>query len=93
MTISAASASRCSSAFLRRVVDVDVAFGCARDDHDAHAGHCGAGRVRAVRGRRDQDDVAPRLAAIAVIGADDHQPGELALCARSSAAARRPANR
>ena len=38
-----------------------------------------AGRVGAVRRRGNQHDVALRVAAIAVIGADHHQPGELAL--------------
>ena len=51
----------------------------ARDDDDAHAGHDGAGRVGAVRRRRNQHDVAVGLAAIAVVRADHHQAGELAL--------------
>ena len=38
-----------------------------------------ARRVGAVRRRRDQHDVAVRVAAVAVVGADHHQPGELAL--------------
>ena len=42
-------------------------------------GHRRARRVGAVRRRRDQDDVALRVAAVAVVGADRHQAGELAL--------------
>ena len=33
-----------------QIVDVDVSLRRARDDDDAHAGHDGAGRIRAVRG-------------------------------------------
>ena len=53
--------------------------GRAGDDDDAHAGHDGAGRIGAVRRRRNQHDVALRVAAVAVIGANHHQAGELAL--------------
>ena len=40
------------------VVHVDVAGFLAGDDHDAHAGHAGAGRIGAMRGGGDQADVA-----------------------------------
>ena len=43
-----------------QVGDVDVAVRRGRHDHHAHAGHRGAGRVGAVRRRRDQHDVAVR---------------------------------
>ncbi len=42
-------------------------------------GHRRARRVGAVRRRRDQHDVALGIAAIAVVGADRHQAGELSL--------------
>ncbi len=62
-----------------QVVDVDVAVRRRGDDDDAHAGHRGARRIRAVRRRRDEHDVAVRLAAVAVIRADHHQARELTL--------------
>ena len=62
-----------------QVVEVDVAVVVAGDDDHAHAGHHGARGVGAVRGRRDQADVAARVAARAVVGADRQQAGELAL--------------
>ena len=48
-------------------------------DHHRHASHRGAGRVGAVRGCRDENDVALALAARAVVGADDQQAREFAL--------------
>ncbi len=59
--------------------DVDVALFRVRHHHDAHPGHDRAGRIRAVRRRRDEHDVARRLAAIAVIGANHHQARVLPL--------------
>ena len=50
-----------------------------RDHHDPHAGHHGGRRIRAVRTRRDQADVAPLVAARAVVGPDGQQTGQLAL--------------
>ena len=62
-----------------QVGDVDVAGLVAGDDDDPHAGHDGAGGVGAVRGARDQADVALLVAAGVVVAADGQQPGELAL--------------
>ena len=81
MTISAASASRCSSALASQIGDVDVAVRVASPTTTTlHAGHDRARRIGAVRRRGNQHDVALRARrAIAVIGADHHQAGELAL--------------
>ena len=46
-----------------QVGDVNVALGVARDGDDFHAGHDGAGGVRAVRGGGNQTDVAMRFVA------------------------------
>ena len=62
-----------------QVGHVNVAVGVARDGDDFHPGHDGTGGVRAVRGGRDQADVAMRLAARFVIRADDEQSGVFAL--------------
>ncbi len=62
-----------------QIVDVDVAARVAGDHHDVHARHAGGGRVGAVRGGGDQADLAVRLAARGVIGADGQQPGIFAL--------------
>ena len=62
-----------------QVGDVDVAVACARDDHDAHAGHHRACRVGAVRRGGYEHDVACSLATIAVVRANDHQAREFAL--------------
>jgi hypothetical protein len=42
--------------------EVDVAVGVALDDHDLEAGHDRRGGVGAVRGDRDEADVAVRVA-------------------------------
>ncbi len=62
-----------------QVVEVDVAGLVARHDDDAHPGEHGRCRVRAVRRRRDQADVAPQVTAGAVVTADREEPGEFAL--------------
>ncbi|GAA3420669.1 hypothetical protein GCM10018952_64670 [Streptosporangium vulgare] len=60
------------------VVDVHVALVVTGDHGHAHARHHGARGVGAVGGRGDQADVAARLAARGVVGADRQEPGELA---------------
>ena len=65
-----------------QIGDVDVAVRVGGHDDDLEPGHHGAGGIRAVRGRRDQHDVALRVAARVVIRANRHQAGELALRAR-----------
>jgi hypothetical protein len=62
-----------------QVGEVDVAVRVALGDHDLHAHHLRRGRVGAVRALRDQADVALRLAAAGVPGADGQQTGVLAL--------------
>ncbi|KGS64740.1 hypothetical protein X979_6101 [Burkholderia pseudomallei MSHR7527] len=62
-----------------QVGDVDVALRVARDHHDLHAGHVRRRRVRAVRGRRNQADIAVAFAARFVIRMDDEQARVLAL--------------
>ena len=46
-----------------QIGDIDIAVRVAGHHHDLHAGHAGGGRIGAVRGGRDQADVAMRLAA------------------------------
>ncbi len=65
-----------------QILDIDIAVIVAIDDHHAHAGHRRAGRVGAVRGTRDQADVARILVARAVVMTDCEQPGIFALRAR-----------
>ena len=67
------------SGLCSKIVEIDVSVLRARDDDHSHAGHDGARRIGAVRGGRDQDEVAMRVAAIQVIFADHHQAGEFAL--------------
>ena len=62
-----------------QIIDVDVAARIARHHHDLHAGHAGRSRIGAVRGRRNQADLAVRLAARGVIAADREQAGIFAL--------------
>ena len=62
-----------------QIVEVDVAVLVAGHDDHAHAGHHGAGGVRAVRAGRDQAHVALLVAARAVVVADRQQAGELPL--------------
>jgi hypothetical protein len=75
------AASRWRGAFALglQVGEVDVAVLVALGDHDLHAHHLRRGRVGAVRALRDQADVALRLAAAGVPGADGQQTGVLAL--------------
>ena len=79
VTISADRRSLVLLGLALQIVDVDVPFARARDDHDAHAGHHRAGGIGAVRRGRNQHHVARGVAAIAMVGADHHQAGELAL--------------
>ena len=62
-----------------QVIDIDVAVGCTRHHHDAHARHHRARRVGAMRRGRNENHIAPGVAAIAMVGSNHHQPGELAL--------------
>ena len=61
--------------FRLQVGHVNVAVGVARDGDDFHAGHRGAGGIRAVCGSRNQANIPVRLVARFVIGADDEQAG------------------
>ena len=70
-----------SGSLCLEVGKVDVALRVAAHDDHLQAGHHGAGRVGAVRARRDQAHVPARVAAAAVVGADRQQAGELALAA------------
>ena len=65
-----------------QVGQIDVAVGVARHDNHLQPGHGGARRVRPVRRGRDEDDRAPDIAAVAVIGANRQQAGKLSLGAR-----------
>ncbi len=58
---------------------VDRAVGGGGHDNNLHAGEHRGGRVGAVRGGRDQADVALGVAAGEVVAADGQQAGELAL--------------
>ncbi len=68
--------------FLPQVGDVDVPVRRCGDDDDAHSGHRGARRVRPVCRSRDEHHVAVRIAAVAMIRPDGHEPRELPLCTR-----------
>jgi hypothetical protein len=61
------------------VGEVHVARSVAGDHHHAVAGHDGRGGVGAVRGGRDEADVALLLAAGVVVLANHEQPGIFAL--------------
>ena len=82
MIISAASLSRCSSAFFLSASQVDVPVHVGGDDDDAVAGHHRTRGIGAVRRGGDQDDVAMALISALVIGADHREPGKLALRTR-----------
>ena len=73
------SASLCSSILAVQVRVVDRAVRGGGHDDDLHAGQHGGGRVGAVRGGRDQADVALGVAAGEVVAADRQQARELAL--------------
>ena len=75
----AASRSRCCVDLAVEVGQVDVAVVVAGHHDHPHAGHHGAGRVGAVRARRDQAHVAVGVATGPVVAADRQQPGQLAL--------------
>ena len=62
-----------------QIVDVDIAARIAGDHHHFHAGHLRGSRIGAVRRGGDQADVAMRLAARGMIGADRQQTGIFAL--------------
>ena len=64
---------------LAQIRDVDVAVRRARDDDDAHPGHCGTRRIGAMRGRWNQHDVAMTLPRSTVERTNHHQTGELSL--------------
>ena len=64
-----------------QIGQVDVAQRVALHHHHLHADHAGAGRVGAVRRFGNQADVALRIAAAGVPGADCQQPGIFALAA------------
>ena len=79
VTISADSRSRCSSAFASRSATSmlpSVVLATTTTRMPAMTALAGIG---AVRRRRDQHDVARVVAAVAVVGANHHQAGELAL--------------
>ncbi len=59
------------------VGDVDIAVLVAVHHYDLEAGHRCAGRVRAVCRAGDQADVAPRVAAVVMVCADDQHTGIL----------------
>ena len=61
------------------IVQIDVAVGVALGDDDGHAAHLRRGRISAVRGFRNQTDIAMRFIARAVIRADREQAGVFAL--------------
>jgi hypothetical protein len=64
------------------VAHVDVAVGVAGDDDDAHARHLRRRRIGAVRGGRNEADVAMTLAAAPVIRLDHEQSRVFSLRAR-----------
>ncbi len=77
--ISTASSSPVLLDLRPQVLDVDLAVLGGLHDDDLHAGHHGAGRVRAVRGGRDEADGALLVAVGPVVAADGEQTGQLAL--------------
>ena len=62
-----------------KVVQHDVPVAVARHDNDLEPRHRRARRVGSVRGCGNEDDVALVLAAIAMVRANRHEPGELSL--------------
>ena len=64
------------------VVQVHIAPGRARHHDHAEAGGHGAGGIGAVRRGGDEHDVTVRLVPVALVGANHHEAGELALGAR-----------
>ena len=62
-----------------QIVQIDVAVLVAGDHHHAHARHLGGGRVGAMRGARDQADVAARFVTAFVVATDRQQAGVFAL--------------
>ena len=66
-------------AFGLQIGHIDIALRVAGGDDDFHARHLRAGRVRAVRRRRNQADVVLALAVGFQISLDDQQPGIFAL--------------
>ncbi len=75
----AATLPGCAASLPRRSATSMAPSVAALDHHDAQPGQYRAGRVGAVRGLRDQADVPFLLAAVAVVGPDGEQPGQLAL--------------
>ena len=64
------------------VVEVDVSLVVAADNDHLHARHHRGRGVGAVGRFRDQAHVTRRVPSALVVGADRHQPGQLALAAR-----------
>ena len=62
-----------------QVGNIDVALRVARNHHDLHAGHLRRRRIRAVRRRGNQADIAMPFATRRVISMDDQQAGVFAL--------------
>ncbi len=65
-----------------KIFQVDIAVLITGDDNHIKSGHRRARWIGAVSAGGNQGDIAHRLAAIAVVGADDHQTGVFALGAR-----------
>ena len=59
--------------------EIDAAVSRACDDDDAHSGHHRARRIGAVRGCGNQAHVACLVTSFAMVGANHHQAGKLAL--------------
>ena len=66
---------------LLEISNINIAIRRGRDDNDAHACHRRAGGIGAVRGGRNQHDVAVRVSPVAVIRTNHHETRELTLCA------------
>ncbi len=67
---------------LPQICQIHVAVRRRRHHDDAHAGHGGAGGIGAVRGGRNQHDVAVPFPARPVMGPNHHQAGKLPLRSR-----------
>ena len=79
MIMMQASCSACFSALASQIREIDVALRVALDHDHVHAGHVGRSGIGAMRGGRDETNIAMRLAAAAMIGADGKKPRILAL--------------
>ena len=93
VTISAARSLACASALALQIGHVDVAVRRRiATDHDLHPRHDRAGGIGAVRGLRNETDIAMRLAARFMICADHQQARRIRPANRRSAASEMPAN-